>query len=226
MLIRDKLLSKRLQVIYDLVDQNDSVADIGTDHGYLIAALIKDNKISKAYGVDNKTAPLSQAQKTMQQLNIHDEVELTLVSDDHPYHHVDVWVIAGMGYETIASICNEFMETIKKLKYVIIQANHQVDRLRAYCVEHNLHIVDEKIVVDNFYYQIIKVTYKEQSYHLNDLQLLCGPLLLENKEQTFINYCEHKISSYKQLLMQVPKNSDRAKEIQHMIHQYNTALLP
>ncbi len=220
MLIRDKLLSKRLAAIYDLVEENDSVADIGTDHGYLPVALALDKKTSVVYGVDNKSAPLSQAKKTILAYGLQEQVECTLVKRDHPYHHVDAWVIAGMGYETIASILSEFYDSIKRLKYVIVQPNHQVDEFRRFCSNHKLEIMDEVLVHDGYYYQIIKVRYNPLTRTYTEEEIECGPILLRNKVPPFIDYCEHKISKYQRILQEIPNNSSKREKIETQLRLY------
>lgn len=224
MLIKDKLLSKRLAAIYDLVEENDSVADIGTDHGYLPVALALDKKSSVVYGVDNKSAPLSQAQKTIATYGLQGQVECTLVKSDHPYHYVDAWVIAGMGYETIASIIVQFFETIKRLKYVIVQPNHQVEEFRKFCNDHHLEIFDEVLVHDGYYYQIIKARYNPSNQAYTEEEIECGPILLKNKVPPFNEFCEHKIAQYQHILQQIPKNSEKKEKIEAQIRLYRSNL--
>ena len=224
MLIRDKLLSKRLATIYDMVEHGDSIADIGTDHGYLIVALALDKKTKQVYGVDNKSAPLSQAKKTITDANLQNDIELTLVKEEHAYHHVDGWVIAGMGYETIASIIRQFYETIKKLKYVIVQANHQIEEFRRFCVANHLEIIDEQIVFDQHYYQILKVKYTPLQVSYTESELLLGPKLLENKVPPFIDYCEHKIRILEDILKKLPKDGKKAHDMQKQLELYKNQI--
>ena len=43
-------LDDRLQAMADLVPAGSTAADIGTDHGYLAVALLKENKIKTIIG--------------------------------------------------------------------------------------------------------------------------------------------------------------------------------
>ena len=48
-------LSKRLQAVADLVTEGASVADIGTDHGYIPIYLIEHNIAGKVIALDINT---------------------------------------------------------------------------------------------------------------------------------------------------------------------------
>ncbi|NLA78231.1 MAG: SAM-dependent methyltransferase [Erysipelothrix sp.] len=223
-MIKDKLLSKRLATIYKWINQGDVIADIGTDHGYLIAALVADQVCPKAFGVDNKPGPLQQAAKVMKAYHLEADVELTLAMPDHAYHHVDGWVIAGLGYETITKIIDEHFQSIKKLKYVIIQSNTKVAQLRSYLQSKNLHIVDEKLVFDEFYYPMIKVRYQNEPYRLKEVEKLLGPVLLKDKVHPFNDYCEHIISQIDGILNEIPPNHPRVLELQRRKQSFLTEI--
>lgn len=223
MLIRDKLLSKRLAAIYDWIEANDVIADIGTDHAYLITALVKDQKITKAFGVDNKEGPLKQAEKVIAEYGVTNQITLSLEADQHPYHTSDGWVIAGLGFETISQIISKHYETIKNLKYIIIQSNTHVDQLRVFLMVHQLHILDEKVVYDDFYYPMMKVQYRPHPYHLTQAEILMGPILLKNKVPPFNEYCEHLISINKGILAQIPSEHSKSKLIKERIKRLEAA---
>ena len=54
-------LSKRLQAVADLVTEGASVADIGTDHGYIPIYLIEHNIAGKVIALDINRGPLERA---------------------------------------------------------------------------------------------------------------------------------------------------------------------
>ena len=54
-------LSKRLHAVAGLVTEGASVADIGTDHGYIPIYLIQERIASKAIALDVKKGPLERA---------------------------------------------------------------------------------------------------------------------------------------------------------------------
>ena len=54
-------LSKRLYAVASLVTEGASVADVGTDHGYIPIYLIQQNIASKAIALDINGGPLERA---------------------------------------------------------------------------------------------------------------------------------------------------------------------
>ena len=54
-------LSKRLQAVADLVTEGASVADVGTDHGYIPIYLIEHNIAGKVIALDINRGPLERA---------------------------------------------------------------------------------------------------------------------------------------------------------------------
>ena len=56
---------KRLETIIKFINQDDIVADIGCDHGYLLKLAIENKNIKKGYAIDNKKGPLDTAIKNL-----------------------------------------------------------------------------------------------------------------------------------------------------------------
>ena len=58
-------LSKRLYAVASLVTEGASVADIGTDHGYIPIYLMKEGIASKVIALDINKGPLERADCTL-----------------------------------------------------------------------------------------------------------------------------------------------------------------
>lgn len=225
MSIKDNELSLRLQAIYDLIKHGESVADIGTDHGYLPIALARHGKSPQIFAVDNKVGPLSQAQKMVDFYGVSDQVECTLVANHHAYHDVDVWVIAGMGYELIKSIIVEHFNTIKRLKKVIVQVNHQIIEFRKFCMSNQLEIIDEVLVKDGHFYPIIIIHYTTHPIVYSSKDLILGPYLQHQQHDTVHAYYTQKKEHTESLLKKVPAHHHVKREVllDHLNH-YNDVL--
>ena len=104
--MRGPELSPRLRMVGELVPAGARLADVGTDHAYLPAALILEGKITAAIAADLRRGPLDRARATAREYGLAGKVTFRLcdgLSGIRP-EEADTIVIAGMGGETIAAI--------------------------------------------------------------------------------------------------------------------------
>ena len=104
--MRGPELSPRLRMVGELVPAGARLADVGTDHAYLPAALILEGKITAAIAADLRRGPLDRARATAREYSLAGKVTFRLcdgLSGIRP-EEADTIVIAGMGGETIAAI--------------------------------------------------------------------------------------------------------------------------
>lgn len=99
-------LDARLAALAELVRPGARVADIGTDHGYLIAWLAASGKIPGGCACDIHQKPLEKAAFSLREYGVEDRVSLILCDGLRgvPAGGCDDIVIAGMGGDTIWSI--------------------------------------------------------------------------------------------------------------------------
>lgn len=102
-------LDARLAALAELVRPGMRAADIGTDHGYLIAWLAASGKIPGGCACDINRKPLEKAAFSLRQYGVEDRVTLHLcdgLSGLSPESCDDI-IIAGMGGDTIWSIIDK-----------------------------------------------------------------------------------------------------------------------
>ena len=75
---RTLTLQPRLRAIADLVPPGSRLADVGTDHGYIPAALLLEGRIAEAIASDIGREPLEHAARTARQWGVADRMELRL----------------------------------------------------------------------------------------------------------------------------------------------------
>lgn len=211
------MISKRLIEVSKMVNSNKVVFDVGSDHGQLPCLLVREGVCQKAYAGDNKEGPLNNAKETIKKYSLQEKV-IPVLSDGltKAPNDVEVVVISGMGYYTIEHILDECDPD--KYEYFVVQSNTDVDLLRKYISDKNWTILDEKIVHDGFYYQIIKFN---TQYHkeYSDIEIKYGPILLKNRDKDFINYLNDLYDRYQSINQKA--NNDKIqtsiKEIKNIL---------
>ncbi len=204
------ILSARLKKIADLLGHGATVYDVGCDHALLSCYLILEGKADKVYAVDNKPGPLAKAKDNIERYGLEDKV-IPVLADGlvGMPEDVDAIVIAGMGLNTLLHILED--KDLSQCKRIVVQINHKVDELRKYINDHHWAILDEAIVLDGFYYEIVvfNTTYHE-SY--SPVEIKYGPLLLERKEPIFCDYLKERHDRLVNL-QSVYNDENRAREI-------------
>ena len=99
-------LSKRLQMIAQMVSEGNRLADIGTDHGYIPIYLLQNGKIPSAIAMDVGKGPLKRAQDHIQAYCFEDKAVCRLSNGFEQYERgeADTAVIAGMGGDLMTKI--------------------------------------------------------------------------------------------------------------------------
>lgn len=205
-------ISKRIQKIIEYIDVEDSVADIGCDHGYLgLGCLEKGIKFLQ--NIDNKKGPLTTAMKNLSDYQMNDNVIYTLCDGlDNLDSRVDTIVISGMGGDLINQIINRNLEKAKKLKKIIIVAHTKLFLLRKELTK-NFYIIDETIISEkNKLYEIIIFKPSDEAktnYNYDDC--LLGPIQKIKKEDLFIDKWNSRLEEIEKILKNTT-NADLEKE--------------
>ena len=179
------MLSKRLLKIASLINKDDVVYDVGTDHGLLPCFLMENNLCKKVYAIDNKVGPINTCKENIAKYRLEDKV-IPKLSDGiiDIDEDVTVVVIAGMGFYTLKEILDNKDLSNKRF---IIQINKNIYDFRKYISDHNYKIINEEVVFDDFFYVIIEFT-SEKGEILDFDELHFGPILMKNKSEDYINY--------------------------------------
>ncbi len=204
------MLSKRLNAILDLIDNNSIVADIGCDHGKLVCELVKQDKCKKAYAMDVNQKPLNQAIANIESFGYEDNIKTILSNGlEKVEADVDTIVIAGMGFETCKMILENEFSKLKNYKKIIVQVNRDVYKLREWINDNQFTILDEKIIKDVHYYQIVSFNTQKNFELYNNVELKYG-VKLNKKDQDYIAYLKHLKLKYIALLNQITDNEKLA----------------
>lgn len=183
--MKNLVLSPRLKTVAEFVRIDKTVADVGTDHAYLIAYLILHNISPFAYACDINPNPLKKALSTVKEYEIEDRVELVLCDglDKISKDSVDDIVIAGMGGETIVSILDACCWSKREDKHYVLQPMSKAGDLRKYLCKNGFEIEKEKAVRDSDkVYTVMSVFYTGNKTIPSDLFCEIGRVSQNNDE--------------------------------------------
>lgn len=197
-------LSERLQKIADFIDPGESIADIGTDHGFLPIALWEQEKSPKVILSDINSGPLEKARYNIskhfpeKQFDIRIGNGIRTISPSE----VDNIVIAGMGGLLIAEILGDDLEKSKSYKKLILQPRNAQNKLRAWLLENGFTICDEVLVRERKYLCEIIVAAPDVRWTEKDtvrkidqdnIELEISPILFMKKDPLLVEFIENKI---------------------------------
>ena len=165
-------LSPRLQTIADMVEPCARIADVGTDHGYLVIRLLQDGKAASAVATDIRPGPLSRAEENARAYDV-SSLRFCLCDglDGVSEEEVDTVVIAGMGGENIAGILARAPWT-RNQKRLVLQPMSRPEELRRFLAQNGYGITEERLTEDaGKLYSVIRAeggqprSFKEAEYY-------------------------------------------------------------
>ena len=185
-------LSKRLQAVADLVSPGLTVADVGTDHGYIPIYLTLTGKSPKVIAMDIKEGPLQRAKDHIAAYDLQDKIETRLSNGVERLvpNEFECVVIAGMGGALTVQIMEEGEEVFKNLKEFVLQPQSELYKVRKYLKDHSYKIVAENMVLEEGkYYPMMRVIQGEDGDY-TDVELLYGKYLLQEKNSILKSFLE------------------------------------
>lgn len=214
------MLTKRLSACAEFVSGNGIACDVGTDHAYLAAELLKNGKCKKVIASDVAEGPLNAARKTLVQADMIDKADLVLSDGllNIPSDGVTDVVIAGMGGETIIHILKE-CKWIKNDVNLILQPMTKIPLLRVWLCENGFDIVCEKIVCEGrFFYTVMKAVYDGNIHSLSEFERELG--ISDWNDDTVKAYGNFRYSQFEKVCMNLEKaNPDAACVYRNIMHE-------
>lgn len=144
------ILGRRLRAIADLVpDSCRRLADIGTDHGYIPAALLLEGRLDAAIAADIGREPLERARRTAGQYGLEGRMALRLGDGLGVLApgEADVVVIAGMGGDTTVSILSA-APWVRAGPLLLLQPMSKAEVLRRYLPENGFAVEREVLAAE------------------------------------------------------------------------------
>ncbi|ABG86576.1 SAM-dependent methyltransferase [Clostridium perfringens] len=211
-------LSKRLKRIAEHVDKCESVADIGTDHGYIPIYLVKEGICKKAIASDINKGPIEKAKVNVAFEGISNKVKCLLGPGLNPLKvgEVNGVILAGMGGNLTRDILLADIDKVKKYDFIILQPAQNPEVLREFLYKNDYEIIDEDLIKDEGrFYELFKVKYNENSEKLvfeDELEYEVSPLLREKGHPLFKEFIEEKINRCETILSFIKEDTEAAKK--------------
>ena len=216
-------LSKRLKIIFDMVPKS-VVADIGSDHGKLMIALVEADIVKKGYAVENKEGPFERLRSNLIRYHVNDKIT-PLFSDGIKdiTRDVETIVIAGMGGTNIVNILKAHPEKLVRVQTIIIDAHTAVPLARKEICQMGYAIANEQIVKeDDIFYEIIKFIKADKAI-ISDEDLEFGSILRQEKSATFKEKYQNRIYEIDTILSKGTLPEERIhslNEEKHKLERY------
>lgn len=204
-------LSQRLTTVAKYVPQGARVADIGSDHAYLPAALALQGRIKNAVAGEVVRGPYENAVQEIQKLNLQEIIQPRLANGlvaIKTTDHINTITIAGMGGALITQILDAHPEKLVNVNRLILQPNVGESRLRKWLMAHRFQIMAEEIInEDGHIYEVIVAEPSVVPFRYSEYELTFGPFLLEKRTVPFLQKWHEEEQRQRAVLHQMEQAS-------------------
>ncbi|MBB6342855.1 tRNA (adenine22-N1)-methyltransferase [Pseudomonas fluvialis] len=187
--MNEQRLSERLKRVAAHVPAAARLADIGSDHGYLLVALMTRGLITAGVAGEVAVTPFHAAQRTVRENGLSERISVRLANGLAAIEQEDgitAISLCGMGGETIRDILARDKARLSGSERLILQPNGGEQPLRQWLMDNGYRILAEEVLRENrFDYEII-VAERREPVPYTDQELYFGPLLLQARSSAFL----------------------------------------
>ena len=169
-------MSKRLEKIASYVHDGIGVADVGTDHGYILVMLAERGYKGRLIGTDINSAPLKKAEINLREAGLEDRAELVLCDglDGCRSEDIDTIIVAGMGGDTITGILDRAEWCAREDISLILQPVTKPEILRYWLTNNDYIILDDALIDENGMLNQIIYARPGKAIKYSDAELFTG----------------------------------------------------
>lgn len=142
------MLKTRLRRLLQLMPECETVADVGTDHAFLVREAVWTGKARAGIGTDVIPGPLRVAGEAIARSRVSGRISLRQGWGLAPLApgEADVIVIAGMGGHTIREILAGGEDTARQARCLLLQPNGAVRGLRTWLLLHGFFLCHDDLM--------------------------------------------------------------------------------
>lgn len=198
-------LSKRLKTIASFVPEGSTIADIGTDHGYIPIHLVQEKKVKYAIAMDVRKGPLFRAQTHIKEAGLEDRIEVRLSDGLLKLEkgQADCVVIAGMGGELMIHILEEGRHLWDWISAWVLSPQSDIYKVRKFLHQESFFIEQECMMKeDGKYYLVMRVgrCEKKEEKELPDFYYRYGVHLLKTGDPLLTEYLDKEKEQTERIL--------------------------
>lgn len=213
------MLSERLQVISDLIEYGETMADIGTDHGFLPVYLIKTGRCPYAIATDISLNSLKKAENLILSEGLLNNCFARVGDGLNPVGNaeVDDIVIAGMGGILMTEILSADLSKSRSFKKFILQPRSKLYYLRKWIRENGFTIKTETIVKEgDRFCEILLVGISENHSSSDRDEFLLSDFfpetLVSNPNDLTLEYLKYHLLKSETILTNLRDNMSKKKD--------------
>ncbi len=195
-------LSRRLEILANLVEPGRTVADIGSDHAALALYLAENNISPRVIVSELGDGPYNRASQAVEYSQFRSRISLRQGNGLQVLlpGEVDIIVLAGMGGDTIVEILSHDWPKSASYNRYLFQPMSKSSVLRQTLAEQGWLIEDEKLVKDNHrIFTVIAARPLQHSYQLTDLEQEIGPVILRTNDNLKREYLRQKLIKWRRI---------------------------
>ena len=183
-------ISKRLLCCAELVPPCGTVADVGTDHGYLGIHLLQSGKCARVIAADLREKPLASARANAAEYRVSEQMSFVLSDGLHNIkpQAFDTLVLAGMGGDLIANILSDAPWLDGGPYTLILQPQSAVNDLRRFLGERGWAIERERLVRDGHFLYAVMAVRPGQGRELTPGEQYVSPALRRAGDPLYPDY--------------------------------------
>jgi tRNA (adenine22-N1)-methyltransferase len=201
-------LGPRLETVARFVPARARVADVGTDHGELAAALVQSDAASHVIATDRAAEPLAMAaarlravDRTRFQLRLGDGLRVLAPGE------VDTVVLAGLGGTSIVRILDAAPDVVDTLVRIVVQPELHWCAVRRWIAKRGATLVDEVLVRDGARFRLVcAIEPNRSSEHAwSEVDLVVGPRLRAAADPMWGAWVRHRLRTLDRALAEAAR---------------------
>ncbi|ATZ18786.1 tRNA (adenine22-N1)-methyltransferase [Williamsoniiplasma somnilux] len=204
-------ISERIKLLVDILPNDKlTLADIGTDHGFLPIYAVKTNKAKMVYAVDINEGPLNSAKNNISKHDLDSQIKIILANGldfiNEKTQIIDYVTISGLGTKTMLKIIENDNE---KIKNYLFCSNTEIQGLRQWAKSNDYKIEFESFIYENKKpYWIIMIN-KSFKFKKHDLEL--GDFNFYKNNLEYRSYLLNKFNYNNEIISKISKKSKSKK---------------